>query len=241
MEYNSLKSALPKSWLKVLRNNGPSIHSPMPLSLKIHNKKKEVKHLKCKDFYWEFVSKKHVVPKSIQKWEEYYYYIDFDWKHLFKLPYIVARETKLQSLQFQVLNRYIPCKNVLNSWGKEESDKCSTCNRIEDLEHYFYDCDNMKPFWNSLNHWFSPIFNMCFQLQAADVIFGIVNTNEDNVLFVLNFCILFAKDFIHDCRQNVKEVNFLSYKKQLKKRLICERYVSQNACQGQSLTELELV
>ena len=66
---------------------------------------------------------------------------------------------------------------------------------------------------------------MCFQLQAADVIFGIVNTNDDNVLFVLNFCILFAKDFIHDCRQNVKEVNFLLYKKQLKKRLICERYI----------------
>ena len=225
MHFNSLKSALPKSWLKVIRDNSPSVHNPTPLSLKIQNKKKEARHLKCKDFYWEFVSKKFVVSKSIQKWEEYYYYLDFDWKYLFKLPYLVARETKLQSLQFKVLNRYIPCKDVLNSWGKEESNKCLTCNQIEDLEHYFCDCDNIRPFWISFNHWFSTIFNMHFQLQAADIIFGIMNANDDNVLFVLNFCILFAKDFIHDCRQNGKEVDIMSYKGKLNIRLLCERHI----------------
>ena len=139
MQYNSLISAVPKSWLKVIQENDPFIHSPIPFSLKIQNKKKEVKHLRCKDFYMEFVSKKLEAPKSTQKWEEYYYYIDFDWKYLFQLPYIVARETNLQSLQYQVLNRYIPCKNFLNMWGKEESNKCSTCDKIEDLEHYFYE------------------------------------------------------------------------------------------------------
>ena len=28
----------------------------------------------------------------------------------FKIPYKVARETDVQSLQFKIINRYIPCK-----------------------------------------------------------------------------------------------------------------------------------
>ena len=53
-----------------------------------------------------------------------YYYADFDWTVLFKIPYKVARETDVQSLQFKIINRYIPCKANLYLWGKESSDKC---------------------------------------------------------------------------------------------------------------------
>ena len=51
-----------------------------------------------------------------------YYYADFDWLVLFKIPYKVARETNVQSLQFKIINRYIPCKENLYLWGKESSD-----------------------------------------------------------------------------------------------------------------------
>ena len=40
------------------------------------------------------------------KWEEMYYYADFDWPVLFKVAYKVARETDVQSLQFKLINTY---------------------------------------------------------------------------------------------------------------------------------------
>ena len=37
-----------------------------------------------------------------------YFYADFDWPILFKIPYKVALETDVQSLLFKIINRYIP-------------------------------------------------------------------------------------------------------------------------------------
>ena len=59
-----------------------------------------------------------------------HYYADFDWPVLFKIPYKVARATDVQSLQFRIIDRYIPCKENLYLWGKESSAKCHFCNEI---------------------------------------------------------------------------------------------------------------
>ena len=64
-------------------------------------------------------------------------YADFDWPVLFKIPYKFTRETDVQSLQFKIINRYIPCKENLYLWGKESSDKCGLCNEIDTIEHFF--------------------------------------------------------------------------------------------------------
>ena len=50
---------------------------------------------------------------------------------------MVAVETNLQSLQYQIVNRYIPCYANLKLWGKENNDKCPLCNEVGTLEHVF--------------------------------------------------------------------------------------------------------
>ena len=45
-------------------------------------------------------------------------------------------QTDVQSLQFKIINRYIPCKENLYLWGKESSDKCGLCNEIDTI-HFF--------------------------------------------------------------------------------------------------------
>jgi len=227
MMYNSLKSAIPKPWLKELKKEGHPGNIANKLVLKIRNIGTEITGLKCRDFYWEYVSKMAIKPTCIDKWEEYYYYVNFDWKYIFTLPYLVARETKLQSLQYQILNRYIPCKSFLKLCGKEESDKCDHCNNVDNIEHFFFNCIMVMPFWESFDHWFSGVFQTRIQLHTPDILFGITNDNNDIVLDNLNFCILFAKSYIYDAKKSNKEMIFNLFLLQLKKRLDMEKFISE--------------
>ena len=88
----------------------------------------------CKDIYWEFIHKRSCKPAGAEKWEDIYYFIDFDWKYIYSLPYHVARETHLQSMQYQILNHFIPCKYALKVWNKD-SELCNVCNTSDTIEH----------------------------------------------------------------------------------------------------------
>ena len=72
------------------------------ITLKFGNGSKDVLCIQCKDYYKEFVRIKYESPTALYKWEEMYYYADFDWPILFKLPYNVVRETDVHSLQYKI-------------------------------------------------------------------------------------------------------------------------------------------
>ena len=227
MMYNGLKSAIPKAWLKKVKNNQNVnvLDNQNVLTVKINNSSKDVCELECRELYWEYVSKQAVSPTCIAKWEEIYYFVDFDWEHLFCLPYTVARETKLQSLQYQIVNRYIPTQQFLQMCKKSDTDKCIFCNKIDDIEHYFYSCERVIPVWNNLSQLFSKIFETRIALHSPDIIFGIPNVNNDDILKSLNFCILFGKYCIYKSKIQDKAVNFNMYKKLLKDRLLSEQCI----------------
>ena len=52
--------------------------------------------------------------------------------------------------------------------------------------------------------------------------FGLVNNNDDNIMHIFNFCILFAKFYIYYCKVNSKHITLDSYKKLLKNRVQVE-------------------
>ena len=227
MMYNGLKSAIPKAWLKKLKNN-PQINvldKQNVLTIKINNFDKDLPEVKCRDLYWEYVSKKAVSPTCTAKWEELYYFVDFNWEQIFCLPYIVARETKFQSLQYQIVNRYIPTKQFLKICNKSDTDECVHCHKIDDLEHYFYSCKRVVPLWNNLSQLFSNIFETRIVLHSPDIIFGIPNVNNDDLLHSLNFCILFGKYTIYVSKIQDQMLDYNIYIKLLKDRLKSEQYI----------------
>ena len=78
------------------------------------------------------------------------------------------------------------------------------------------------PFWNSFNQWFQNKIEININLHTLDILFGIINLSEDDILNTLNFCILFAKSFIYDCYKTDKECVFALFKHKLKSRLDTE-------------------
>ena len=228
MQYNSTISAIPKNWLQMIRNTPmDQYRKNEDISVTLSNTAKTIKKVKCKEYYWHIVRKKHVRPTSYNKWEELYYYANFDWEGINVIPYICARETALQSFQYQLIHRYIPCRYTLNTWYKNEDPICNICNSndIDTLEHYFFHCPSLNKFWNNFKTWWINATKVNINLGILDTLLGVLNYNDDSLIDALNFCILFAKYFIYKNKKEGRGACFEEYKQLLKRRLDSEKYI----------------
>ena len=227
MKYNSLITAIPKGWLKLIRETENRVFELIEKkSIKIGKKIKKLEKLKCKEFYWQLISKNYTRPTALGKWEENYYYANFKWNDIFILPYQTARETSLQSLQFKIINRFLPCRSNINKWYSEEDKNCVLCSTEETIEHLLFWCDEVKLFWSCFQRWWENIHNCNINLGCLDILFGIINDNKDTMIHVLNYCILFAKNFIVKCKSQHDACDFNQYCQKLKYRIDVERQIA---------------
>jgi len=225
MEYNSLISAIPRTWKQMITNNKIVITNEIELKVKIKKVEKCINTITCKEIYWELISKLTDRPTAFAKWEELYYYVNFEWEHILRLPYNVARETSLQSLQYQIINRYFPCAENVHKWYPNEPPTCTYCNADDSIEHYFSDCEKVKPFWIWFRTLMNDIYHCNIMFSSLDIIFGIPNLNSIAMFDVMNMCILIAKDFIRKCKSNDGDINIRKYQLLLKHRLSIEKLI----------------
>ncbi len=84
--------------------------------LHINNSKMELEKVKCKDIYWHLINNITHTPKAIITWENVYTSLknkeEKFWKTLFTITFISTRDTRLQSFQYKMLHRTLPC----NEW-----------------------------------------------------------------------------------------------------------------------------
>ena len=138
------------------------------------------------------------------------------------LPYLTASETSLQSLQYQIINRYFPSNATINIWYNDNSANCNYCNKEDTIEHVtIYRCYGRR-----FVIWWNIISECKIKFGALDVIFGIMNENNDDLIYVLNYCILFCKHFIYKCKSQVIPCNLDSFISKLKKRVEVEKYIA---------------
>ena len=153
MHYNSLKSAISKTWLQTLKRQNQQdfkfeyrVHSEIKIDMKF----KTISKVSCKEFYWQIIRGNLIRPTAFYKWEELYYYATFNWKHLLKLPYLTASETSLQSIQYQIINRFFPCNSIVNVWYTDNEANCVLCNIEDTIEHYSFYCHIVSDVWEML-------------------------------------------------------------------------------------------
>ena len=201
MYYNSLLLSIPKQWKVILKTR----ESKQAFRPKNHNNLDEqiqVGKIKCKDLYWHFLTNKSLPPTCYIKWESDYCYANLDWKIINITPYKCARDTELQSTQYQIIHRFFPCNYILYKWVKSDTNTCYLCNEIDTLEHTLVHCENVKDFWKYLKKMLKLVTGTTLQFGTLDIIFGLPNSENDNILMVFNFIILLAKSYIKTCRRN---------------------------------------
>jgi hypothetical protein len=227
MEYNSLLSAIPKDWRRIIKNYTGTFTLIPDCSIKINNKSKSIHKTKCNEIYKSLIKRKLVRATSIEKWEEIYFYANFDWQQIFQIPYDSSRETSIQSMQYQIIHRFFPCKYTLNIWYKTGDDSCEICgNEIDTIEHYFFYCTSVNKLWSDLMSWTKSKLNIYFTLACLDVIFGIINSSNDPVIHLVNICILYGKEFISKQKANSKEIKIEMLLDRIGKKLESEIYIS---------------
>ena len=98
---------------KIINNEGQIEKHDTGDFYNIQGKIMNVFKITTKEIYLTLIGKTWKKPSGVLKWEEVFTMLkccEWDiWEDLFKLPYVFCRETKLQVLQYKLLNYTINC------------------------------------------------------------------------------------------------------------------------------------
>ena len=77
---------LPRKWLATVKESIAIVISVnAPICVKIRNKDIHISNVSTNKVYWKFANIIVERPTSLYKWEEAYYWYDFDWNYIFIL------------------------------------------------------------------------------------------------------------------------------------------------------------
>jgi hypothetical protein len=175
MEYNSLKSSIPSPWrkaLKKMRIPKEAISGEELLFLDCSNRLLALSIAKNCDAYWELVSKKQDKPNCVAIWCNEYNIEAENWKSIFRF-YSTIKDTRLKAFQYKILNFLLPCNLYLSRIGRSETDRCSSCNALDDTSHYLFYCPASRLLWDQLSTWWHEIVGQEIIITEIDTILGL--------------------------------------------------------------------
>jgi hypothetical protein len=154
------------------------------------------------------MKRKIIQPTCIEKWHEKYNltFTEQEWKMIFTLAKIHTLDIRVIELQYKIIHRTYASDSIVSNFDNSVSKMCTLCNIENNLVHQFVECVNVTQFWQALKHWFQILFKKEYNLNLSSILFGMLNM----VSVQENFCLLYAKFFIHQNKGSV--INFNQYK-----------------------------
>lgn len=221
LDINKLKRAIPKPWVNMLCGQGEvrAVQDTDQAGFTFST----INSLTALGCYKILVKQKATPPVAKLKWEKEILIQEENWPKIYMLPYSTTRETKLQSFQFKLLHRIIPCKKWLFNIKISDSPLCVACGETDDLAHFFYLCPDIKAFWQSFQLWWQNNIGQRTVLQTEDVLFGLYECVQNK--YQLNYIILAAKWFIYGKKLQEKKPCFYDFLPVLKLKIKVEKCV----------------
>ncbi len=190
------------------------------------------------NYMQRFLRSQNIIPLiCIKKWTEFFPSFNtadiLIWHRIYKLYFSVIRETMLQTFQYLFIHRVISC----NKWLCDKKIKSgSGCNFCNDVDDFFIYCEHTKQFWTSFYKWWNNISE--FNIGRKDILkectlFGY--PSEEDIIQILNYCMLFAKYFIYTNKLNSNNTLDLYLYLVLLKRKI---YIQKTICTQQNKPQL---
>ena len=234
-----LRQYLPFDWKQMINNASDTVVNKCDNNLIIILNKKRISiaKTKCKDYYWHIINRNEHIPTSKTSWEKIYPQFktaDLDtWPRIYKLAFTTTRETLLQSLQYKIIHRIIACNKWLCDIKIKSSKICTFCTSEDNIEHFFFECNNTSMFWTFWINWWKRLtkvdITMSDHLQLC-FLFGF--PGEDSFITALNYCVMVAKYFIYIKKLNdTNHFDFYSYLALLKQKLLMEEQASSQMCE----------
>jgi hypothetical protein len=207
-EFMCLKHAIPQSW-KTLLKSQPILLNIDPhnetIFITIQNRAKPISIVKSRDIYVDLMKRKVIKPTCVEKWNEKYNltFTDEEWKTIFTLAQLHTLNIRVIEFQYKIINRTYASDSMVSNFDDSVSKMCTLCNTENNIVHQFIDCVNVTQFWQALKHWFQTVFRKEYNLTLSNILFGLLNI----VSVQENFCLLYAKFFIHHNKGSVIHLN----------------------------------
>lgn len=156
-EHNAMRAALSRALRRCTSHEHDNntkeenIFTPKQLRALITKSKTTVP---CGQLFWE---RKYTLQISKNYWEMAYY---------------ATQEERLRILQWKILHNIFPTNILLHKMKIKQSNKCSFCNEIDYLEHFFWKCTQLKSYWNRVEGIIYRITGLNITLTEVMVLFG---------------------------------------------------------------------
>jgi hypothetical protein len=208
MEYNSLKSAIPNAWkiqVKNMKIPPQAISNDEQPFFICGNQPFAISILLNRNVYWEYVSRKEVIPASARRWCRDYGINQDNWKSVYRF-FASIKDTKMKAFQYKIINILLPCNLYLRIIGKSETDKCDRCGKLDDIVHYIVKCPATTLLWQQVNRWWNNLTSQDIVISEQDIMLGLKpRINKIEKEEQLNVIILAVKWKIHANKQDGQE------------------------------------
>ena len=182
LTYMRLIRSIPQMWKdKILSGHFQKLSTDDKANsreCKLGTKILKIDELCSSHFYQSWIN--NSVPAAVLNWESKGYHMD--WGKVFQLPYRCTISTRLQTLHYRIVHRFLPTNRFLFTRRVIDNPLCSFCNQIDSLEHFIYECVTVRHIWQKI---FQTLHIQCAD-QAQACIFGIIGaTDADNTTILL--------------------------------------------------------
>lgn len=191
---------------------------------------RDVALINSKAVYAAFILENGKTPTALDRWLESVegqprLNDESEWTDVCKNPYKTVRETKVQSLQYRIVNRILPCNSYLRQLRIKESEVCNFCDQTDSISHFLFSCPVVQVFWVVLCAWFSRAVDLNMQgVKPKEFVFGIRVKSKQSTL--MNYIVLQTKYFVY--RQKLfhqGDLRLLHFLQELKMKLKQERFI----------------
>ena len=225
MEYNSIFSCLNRMSklfqkdVEIKKISYPFIPSALEFVLKSKKGSKDI---------YNILNKNSCTPTAQGKLNEVFNFSQDQWTEIYRLPFTITKNTKLQWLQFRINHNILVTNHILYKVKIVNNKNCSFCNNeTETIEHIFWGCNIVQNFFSELCAWFRDNNIPAFQLSSKkSVLFG--NFDETNNDYVYNIILLHIKQYIYTTRCLKKILSLNALKKQLTDMYHVEKMLATN-------------
>ena len=123
---------------------------------------------------YEILTFSKAIPSAENKWIEYFPFLEtINWSDIYSLCSLVTTNSKLRSLQYNIVHRIFCCNYNLYLWKIVEKSECWYCNEVDTLEHYFFSCEQRKIMWKEVEKIIHNTLGLKISFTVLEVLLGI--------------------------------------------------------------------
>ena len=203
MKYNSIISAL-KGVTRKLSLKSYKLQCPLiPSFVKTILKSKRG----TKDIYLILVHN-NILANGQKRWGEILNIQNSEWREIFKIPFKVTQNTKLQWLQYRINQRILATNNYLYKIKVINCPDCTFCKEeIETIEHLLWNCHVVQSFLDEIDSWFL-INGISIPFTKKNFLFGDISNSCNSC--IINLIFLRIKQYIYKMRYFKKNLSLVA-------------------------------